>query len=164
MVTSARSALVRRVVSLIEERPADRHSLRTLAQLLNRQEAYLGRLFRQQMGVSVREYIARCRMERAARLIRQREKIEAVALDVGYRSKKNFYRQFREHFGTTPATYRERALAAESERPRDETVLTSLTFRLIGPAIAGGRISDIVGSENGRATFYVAAATGGVWR
>ena len=33
-------------------------------------------------------------------------KIEAIALDLGYRSKKHFYRQFKRRFGMTPDVYR----------------------------------------------------------
>jgi transcriptional regulator GlxA family with amidase domain len=33
-------------------------------------------------------------------------KVEAVSLLVGYRSKKNFYRQFKRRFGTTPFAHR----------------------------------------------------------
>jgi transcriptional regulator GlxA family with amidase domain len=51
-------------------------------------------------------YGPRTRVERASRAIRAHEKVEAVALEVGYRSKKNFFRQFRRRFGTTPAKYR----------------------------------------------------------
>jgi AraC-like DNA-binding protein len=50
--------------------------------------------------------VAHTRVERASRAIRAGEKVEAVALEVGYRSKKNFFRQFRRRFGTTPAKYR----------------------------------------------------------
>lgn len=92
--TTLLSPHVRRMIALIDEGFAERLSLRTMALALGRQEAYLGRLFRQQMGMNVHEYIARSRMERAANLIRQGDKVEAVALQVGYKSKKNFYRQF----------------------------------------------------------------------
>jgi AraC-like DNA-binding protein len=33
-------------------------------------------------------------------------KIEAVALELGYQSKKNFYHQFKRRFGATPQAYR----------------------------------------------------------
>ena len=56
--------------------------------------------------MSARAYVARTRIERAARAIRNGEKVKAVALEVGFRSKKNFYRQFRRRFGTAPAKYR----------------------------------------------------------
>ncbi|MGH9349981.1 MAG: helix-turn-helix domain-containing protein [Vicinamibacterales bacterium] len=97
---------VRRMLALIEERSAEPLSLATFARALNRQAGYLGRLFREEIGVGMREYLARLRLERAARMIREGVKVEAVALEVGYRSKKNFYRQFRRRFGTTPALYR----------------------------------------------------------
>jgi AraC-like DNA-binding protein len=42
-------------------------------------------------------------------------KIEAVALSVGYQSKKNFYRQFKRQFGFTPEQYRRNVKAS---RPR----------------------------------------------
>jgi AraC-like DNA-binding protein len=45
------------------------------------------------------------RLDRASALIRDGVKIEAVALLVGYRSKKNFYRQFKRRFAMTPSAY-----------------------------------------------------------
>jgi len=39
-----------------------------------------------------------------------------------------------------------------------------LEFREIGPTIMGGRVSDIDAVESDPATFYVATATGGVWK
>jgi AraC-like DNA-binding protein/photosystem II stability/assembly factor-like uncharacterized protein len=152
------------MVTLIEERWSEPLSLHRLAPSLGRQEAYLGRLFRQEMGVTMREYLARVRLERAAGLIRQGEKVEAVAIEVGYRSKKNFYRQFVRRFGTTPAVYRQEASPAADAPPWNEEALASLTFRLVGPAAAGGRITGIAPVERRPSTFYVAAGIGGVWK
>lgn len=45
-------------------------------------------------------------MRRAAMLLRQSEKVEAVMLQVGYRGKKNFYRQFDIAFGVTPGRHK----------------------------------------------------------
>ena len=45
-------------------------------------------------------------MHHAAALIRQREKIEAVSLLVGYRGKKNFYQHFKQQLGVTPGVYK----------------------------------------------------------
>jgi hypothetical protein len=61
--------------------------------------------------------LTRVRLANAAFLVRSTMKIEAVALVVGYRSKKNFYRQFTRHFGVTPETYRRRAVARSSDPP-----------------------------------------------
>ena len=52
----------------------------------------------------------------------------------------------------------------KSENKLDDTFLKNLTFRAIGPANMGGRIDDIAVVENNPSTFYVGAATGGVWK
>jgi two-component system response regulator YesN len=100
------NTIVRLMLDVIEHEYANVVTLRTLASLVGRQPAYLGRLFHQQVGATARDYLTRVRLDHAATLIRDGMKIEAVALSVGYRSKKNFYQQFRRRFGTTPVHYR----------------------------------------------------------
>jgi YesN/AraC family two-component response regulator len=102
---------VRRMLDLIEHSYSDPITLHSLATALNRQAAYLGALFRREVGVSVRQWVTRVRLEHATTLIRDGVKIEAVALLVGYRSKKNFYRQFKRRYATTPFAYRSAARA-----------------------------------------------------
>jgi two-component system response regulator YesN len=100
------SSLVERMVVLIHEGLSGIVTLRMLGQAIGRQPGYLGSLFQRELRMSVRDYTTRVRMQRAEELIREGLKIEAVALTVGYRSKKNFYRQFKRRFGTTPERYR----------------------------------------------------------
>ena len=45
-----------------------------------------------------------------------------------------------------------------------ENVLNALTFRSIGPAVTSGRISDIVVNPLDKSEWYLAAASGGVWK
>jgi two-component system response regulator YesN len=93
------------MLDVIETSYAERITLDSLATTLNRQSAYLGQLFRREVGMTVRQWVTRVRLEHAIVLIRDGVKIEAVALIVGYRSKKNFYRQFRRQFALTPSEY-----------------------------------------------------------
>ena len=51
------------------------------------------------------------------------------------------------------------AVAADSRGPFD-----GLKFREIGPASPAGRIDDFAALESNPATFYVATATGGLWK
>jgi AraC-like DNA-binding protein len=90
----------------IRDNYTQRLTLATIARVLGRQSAYLGRLFHEEIGVTVHEYITRARIAYGAAHVRSGVKIEAVALDLGYRSKKNFYRQFKRRFGKTPEGYR----------------------------------------------------------
>jgi photosystem II stability/assembly factor-like uncharacterized protein len=60
--------------------------------------------------------------------------------------------------------------AQDSDSPKDEapgvnaSLLSSLKFRGIGPALMSGRIGDIVIDPVKRSTWYVAASSGGVWK
>ena len=100
------SPLVARMLSLIEERYAEPLTLDVLAAALGRSKRYLATLFHHQTGQTVHGFLTQVRVHHAASLVRTGEKIEAVSLLVGYRSKKNFYRHFKEHLGVTPSVYR----------------------------------------------------------
>ena len=60
--------------------------------------------------------------------------------------------------------------AQDSDEPRNENpglnsgLVSSLRFRSIGPALMSGRIDDIVVDPVDHSTWYVAAASGGVWK
>jgi len=50
------------------------------------------------------------------------------------------------------------------QSPLNASTLAALKFRTIGPAAMSGRIVDIAVVESNTSTFYVASATGGVWK
>jgi two-component system response regulator YesN len=107
---------VRRILDVVEQSYAERITLNSLGKMIDRQSAYLGHLFRKEVGMTVRQWVTQVRLEHAAVLIREGVKIEAVSLIVGYRSKKNFYRQFRRRYATTPLEYGRMAQAAENSQ------------------------------------------------
>ena len=55
-------------------------------------------------------------------------------------------------------------LAAQSRPALDSTLLAGFRWRPIGPAIMGGRITDVEGIPGPSKTFFVAAASGGIWK
>jgi two-component system response regulator YesN len=107
-LASAPTALVRRTLDLIQQCYAGRVTVMSLAKALDNEPAHLSRLFRDATGVSIHAYVTRARLQEGEAQIRAGVKIEAVALGVGYRSKKDFYRQFKRRFGFTPVEYRRR--------------------------------------------------------
>jgi transcriptional regulator GlxA family with amidase domain len=107
---------VRVLLRCIRRRTAEPLTLREIATALGRHAEYLGWLFRHETGTTFRDRLATMRLRRAARLIRTGEKIDAVTLLVGYRSKKNFYHQFRRRFGVTPGQYRQRIRTGNATR------------------------------------------------
>jgi AraC-like DNA-binding protein len=100
------SPIVERLTHLIDENYAERLTLDVLAAAVGRSKRYVATLFRQQTGQTVHRYLTQVRVDHAAALIRQREKIEAVSLLVGYRGKKNFYQHFKQQIGVTPGVYK----------------------------------------------------------
>jgi two-component system response regulator YesN len=94
------------MLRIINRRYYEPLSLELFAETLDRERGYLGRLFKKEVGCSMREYLARVRVRHAAELIREGTKIEAVILEVGYRSPKRFYDAFKQEYGVTPAVFR----------------------------------------------------------
>jgi photosystem II stability/assembly factor-like uncharacterized protein len=56
------------------------------------------------------------------------------------------------------------AATTPAKGPFDESAISALSFRLVGPALTSGRISDIAIHPSTPDTWFVAAASGGVWK
>ena len=81
----------------------------------------LGRVFKAQMGISLRDYRNQLRLERFLRLYGRgaRRSVTQSAMDAGFGSEAQFYRAFQAAFGTSPRRYMRRA-RDESNTPPDE--------------------------------------------
>ena len=74
------------------------------------------RTFRAVLGVTPHQYLIRCRLRHAARLLAEGDlPITAVALEVGFNDLSNFVKTFRRAAGVTPREYR-RAAAQRQHR------------------------------------------------
>lgn len=94
----------RRVARLIRENYQRRWSIAVLAAGVHVTPSQLRRAFQREFGVSIREYQRTMRLTDALAQM-PGGKIEAIALRVGYRSKKGFYRAFRQVTGLTPIAF-----------------------------------------------------------
>ncbi|MDO8795710.1 MAG: AraC family transcriptional regulator [Vicinamibacterales bacterium] len=91
----------------------DHLAIDELAQHLRCSPAYLQRTFKDVTGFTLREYQAELRLREALRLLETSGlKIEAIAGDVGYRSKKDLYRVVQARVGCTPLEFRKRKQAS----------------------------------------------------
>lgn len=87
----------------------ERLAVDALGQLLRCSPTYLQRTFKVVTGFTLREYQAELRLREAMRLLESSDlKIEAIAHDVGYRSKKDLYRVVQARVGCTPLEFRRR--------------------------------------------------------
>lgn len=75
------------------------------------------RVFRKVVGATPHQYLVRCRLARAARLLAEGpDAITDVALDVGFGDLSNFLRTFRRASGMSPGAFR-RLVRASRDRP-----------------------------------------------
>src|SRR6266542_908889 len=103
------SASLVRARRLLETRFREPWTVERLATQIGCHRSVLTRQFRSEYGTSVRAFLTAQRLRAAALLLAgEQAKVEAVSMVVGYRSKKNFYAEFRRSTGTTPAQFRSR--------------------------------------------------------
>lgn len=95
------------VARIIRERYYEPLQLQTIARMLHFQPAYLGQLFKKQMGMSFLDYVHRTRVEAARKLLRRTNlKIADVARRVGYEDPEQFAAKFKQWLGMTPSQYK----------------------------------------------------------
>ena len=81
--------------------------LADVAKYIHTNTAYLSRVFKQEMGIGISEYLNRLRMEKAARLLQETNiKIVSVAKKVGIEDTHYFSSLFKRYMGTSPSLYR----------------------------------------------------------
>lgn len=87
-------------------RPADAHTVASLAAASHLSRATFTRRFTDAVGVPPMAYVREVRMREAARLLAAQDPVSTVARRVGYRSRSHFADAFEGHFGVSPTTYR----------------------------------------------------------
>lgn len=81
-------------------------NLEDLARQVGCSYYYLSRLFSQEVGITIQQYLRQIRLERAAELIRTGKcNVTEAALSVGYNSLSHFSTAFHEAFGCCPGLY-----------------------------------------------------------
>ena len=101
--------IIRAVMEEIRKDCAGHFSLSELAEKYHISEAYFSNLFAKTAGVGLKNYIMEIRVEKAKNLLLQTEqKINDIALAVGYEDTRYFAKVFRKIQGESPSDYRAR--------------------------------------------------------
>jgi len=105
-----RDPLVGRALDLLHRRPAFQWTLERLAGELATSRSTLAERFAGLVGDPPMQYLARWRMQLAARRLADgHDKVYTIARDVGYESEASFSRAFKRRVGVSPRQWRERA-------------------------------------------------------
>lgn len=100
-------SLIREAVGYTDRHFREELSLSQTARSLGVSVNYLGTLFRETLGVSYRDYLAKLRLRYACELLASSDlPIKEIALVSGYSSVEYFFCSFRKNLGITPAAYR----------------------------------------------------------
>lgn len=102
------SNLAQKVKEIVEQEYHDPElNAQSIADRLQLNNAYLGRMFRSAYGHSINDCINTCRLEESKQLLREsKESVDTIASDVGFANVKYYYVLFKKYTGQTPAVYR----------------------------------------------------------
>lgn len=106
-VRQGQGGTVRAMIGYIESCLPGSISLSDLSAVFFMSEGHLGRLFRQEMGMSIMAYVKKVRVENAARMLRESgDPVGVIAARVGVGDANYFCRMFRSVMGCSPTEYR----------------------------------------------------------
>jgi AraC family transcriptional regulator len=79
--------------------------------------SHASRVFRSALGIGVREYMKRIRLDAAGRKLESTSlSIKEIAADLGYKSPADLFRQFKQAFRITPKRYRDLRRSCENDQ------------------------------------------------
>ena len=100
----------------IRNTPPAELSTQSIADALSISTGHLSRVFHQETGKKLVDYLQEVRMEHAARLIRENELTnEEICAAIGYSRLQYFSTKFKEYYGVTLNEYRRRNSAGQDE-------------------------------------------------
>lgn len=104
--TTSQEYIINRAQAYIDMHWAEDLSITSLSDYLQLHPNYLSSLFKNQTGITYRQYVRNIRMKHAQRLLHDRNnKPSQIGQLIGYHDNSHFYRSFKECYGMTPAEY-----------------------------------------------------------
>lgn len=98
---------IRRAKEIIQERLGEPVTLSAVAGEVELSGDYFGRLFHEELGMTFKEYLTRCRIEKAIELLQTTNlKVYTVSEMVGFPSYRYFAPLFRKFTGLSPSDYK----------------------------------------------------------
>ena len=80
----------------------DNLSMLAISNYFGYERSYLYRIFKNHLGIGIKEYIIKTRMEHAQILLKQGYSVGKTSLAVGYKDQTNFSKAYKKYFGEPP--------------------------------------------------------------
>jgi AraC-like DNA-binding protein len=133
-LAGARDPIVGAALALLHRRPGHAWTLAELAKEVGAARSVVAERFARFLGEPPMTYLARWRLQLAARLLQTtHKKVLDVALDAGYDSETGFNRAFKREFGLPPGRYRKSVIGKGVSSP-DGDGMTQQSATSIGAA------------------------------
>lgn len=98
---------VRQTMSIIHQQYSSSIKVNDISKILNLNRSYLFKIFKDYTGYSIKDYIVKVKMDRAAHLLKQSDlSISSVSNSVGYQDSFSFSKAFKNYFSLSPSQYR----------------------------------------------------------
>ncbi|WP_185970994.1 response regulator transcription factor [Alkalicoccobacillus porphyridii] len=108
--TGGKESTIQRMVDLINKQYDQNLRLETLAELLNYNPAYLGKLFREHTGEYYNTYLDKVRIENGKALLLDGYKVYEVSEKIGYKDVDYFHRKFKKYEGISPRAFQKKQI------------------------------------------------------
>lgn len=111
IITKKMNPFVRQTIEIIRENAYQKLSVKDIAIKLSIHENYLSRLFKSDMGISIKEYISEIKLSIANDLLSSTEySIQQISDKIGFSTVQSFSKAFKKANGVSPGAYRKRSL------------------------------------------------------
>lgn len=100
---------IRKCIDYIYENLGADLSVKSLAEVIGLNSTYFSRLFRQEVGISIKRFVKEARIDTAQNLLRYSElPYSVISTSLGFSTQSVFISVFKEITGVTPKVYREK--------------------------------------------------------
>lgn len=128
---SVHDTRITRITQQLEQQFDEPITLQDIAEQEFLSTSYLSRYFKKVTGLGFLQYLTQIRLKHSLEDLRTSSaNISQIAQKNGFSSPKNFTTSFKAHYGKTPATYRQEALAGGVAVAEKSEVLTTQTKRV----------------------------------
>ena len=101
------SPLISNIKNYIEESLYGEISVKEIAELFNYNEKYIGKLFKEEEGVGIIEYVNTKRLDKSCEMLKlSSDSITLISQKLGFNNVTYFNRLFKNRFGKSPSEYR----------------------------------------------------------
>ena len=101
------SSVVDLIEKVIQEHLEEYLSLEFIAEKVYLSPKYISRIFKEERGINITQFITDCKLKRAAKLLLETNiSLEKLILLVGFSSTNYFIKKFKEKYSVTPVQYR----------------------------------------------------------